>query len=188
MFLPGATLATAIPRLQNYDNRKRYMSPEVIESRQLGRQGDNFQVHLRLREKSMISAVFDAYLKIAYRRLDDRRLVIESRSERIAEVASPEAAEGSPAQDRGLLWGLNHYWRIAESDGGLYVECEALLLSRKLPAWMQWIGDPLISQAARKTLTGTLEATKRIIESNDAAARLVDLVPRVQSGLHSLGR
>lgn len=190
MFLPGATLATAIPRLQNYDNRKRYMRPEVVESRQLTRQGDNFQVYLRLREKSMLSAVFDAYLKITYRRLDDRRLLIESRSERIVEVAGPDAAEGSPAQDRGLLWGLNHYWRIAESDGGLYVECEALVLSRRVPAWLQWIADPLISQASRKMLAGTLEATRRIVESNDAAAqaRLVDLAPRVQSGLHALGR
>ena len=156
MFLPCITLAAAIPRLQDYDRRKRYMWPEVIESRQLERDGNDFKVYLRLNEKSIVSGTFDVYLSITYRMLDDQHLVIESRSERIAAVA----------HDRGLLWGLNHYWRIAESDGGLYMECEALVLSRKLPGLIQWIADPMIAQAARKTLVRTLEATRRIVESD----------------------
>ena len=163
MFLPRATLARALPRLQDYDNRKLYMRPEVIESHQLGRQGSTFQVYLRLSEKSIVSGVFDVVLKINYRRLDDAHLIIESRSEKITEVTSPNAP------DRGLLQGLNHYWRIAASDGGLYMECEALVLSRRPPGFVQWIADPLIAQAARRTLVGTLEATRRIVESGEVS-------------------
>ena len=161
-FIPGATLAAAIPRLEDYDRRKQYMSPEVTESQLLRRQGDDFEVYLRVTEKSVISAKFDVYLTIHYGRLDETHLMVESRSERITEVPG-EATSSSP--DRGLLWGLNHYWRIAEMDGGLYLECEALVLSRKPPAMVRWIADPLISKAARKTLINTIEATRRIIES-----------------------
>jgi len=165
IFVPCTTLPKAIPRLQDYDQRTRFMWPEVVESRQLERQGDNFKVYLRLHEKSIVSGTFDAYLDITYRMLDDTRLLIQSRSEKIVEVQSPDAEEGAAARNRGLLWGLNHYWRIVEEDGGLYIECEALVLSRSLPSLLQWIADPLIAQAARKTLIGTLEATRRIVES-----------------------
>ena len=126
-FIPDATLAASIPRLEDYDRRKEYMSPEVTESRLLRRQGDHFEVYLRLTERSIISATFDVYLTIQYRRLDETHLVIESRSERIFERPVEET---SSAPDRGLLWGLNHYWRIAEMDDGLYLECEALVLAQ----------------------------------------------------------
>lgn len=165
IFVPGITLAEAIPRLQDYDQRKRFMWPEVIESRQLDRQGDDFQAYLRLTEKSLVSGTFDVYLRITYRMLDETHLVIESRSERIAEASGPDAPEGFPVRDRGLLWGLNHFWRITESDGGLYLECEALVLSRRTPVLIQWIADPLIAQASRKTLINTLEATGRMVRS-----------------------
>jgi hypothetical protein len=157
MFLPCRTLAEAIPRLQGYDRRKLFMSPEITESSILGRDGNDFKVYLRLHEKSVVSGTFDVYLSIAYRMLDDSRLLIASRSDSIAEVATP---------DRGLLRVLNHYWRVQEADGGLYVECEALVLSRKPPGLIQWIADPMIAQASRKTLLNTLEATRRMIESD----------------------
>lgn len=162
VFLPHATLAAAIPQLQNYENRKRYMSPEIIDSRTVSHQGNNFEVYLRLAERSILPGVFDLNLGIDYR-LYDKELAIESRSARIVEVAGANAPVGSSVRDRGLLWALNHYWRMAEGDGGLYIECEALVLSRRPPGFAEWIIDPMIGQAARKTLISSLRATTRII-------------------------
>jgi hypothetical protein len=155
-FIPGATLAAALPRLQDYDHRRDYMAPEITQSQLLRRDGDRFEVYLRVNEKSIVSATFDMYLSIQYRQVDSTHLIIESRSERISDLQG----------DRGLLWALNHYWRIAEMDGGVYLECEALVLSRKPPSMVRWFAEPLIAQAARKTLTATIEATRRIIERN----------------------
>jgi hypothetical protein len=158
IFVPHATLAEAIPRLQNYDQRKRYMWPEIIESRLLSRQGDEFHVYLRLSEHSLISGMFDVRLNIVHRRLDATHLLIRSRSESIAEVPADK-------KDRGILKALNHEWRIAEADGGLYIECEAEVVSSRPPRFLEWMADPLIAQAARRTLTGTLQATRRIVEN-----------------------
>jgi hypothetical protein len=41
-FVPGVTLAEALPVLQDYNNRVRYMSPEVLQSAQLSRRGRRF--------------------------------------------------------------------------------------------------------------------------------------------------
>ncbi len=126
-FVPGIRIAAALPALQDYANRPRYM-PSITESRIVSRHGDDFEVYLRLVEKSPIKAAFDVTLHIAYRRPEESRLAIESKSTEIREIAVPGAPVGTVARDRGLLWGFDHYWRFEEGDGGLYLECEALVL------------------------------------------------------------
>ena len=159
VFVPRGTLNRARPALLDYANRTRYMAPEIRESSVLSRRGDELQVHLRLAENSMIPGIFDVRLNIRYRDVDRRRLAIDSRSEDVLDVTA------AAPKDRGLLWGLNHYWRIEESGDGLYLECEALVLSRRTPVALGWLADPLISQAARKTLINTLLATRRMLET-----------------------
>ena len=145
------------------------MMPEIIESRLKDRQGDVFQVYLRLVEKAILSGVFDLELRVVYRNEGPGRLAIESRSISVAAVADASAPTGSAARDPGLLWALNHYWRILQMDGGLYVECEALVLSRPTPFMLGWIADPMIARAARASLIRTVHATVRIMNSPDAA-------------------
>jgi hypothetical protein len=168
-FLLNATLDGVLPRLCNYNNRSRYMMPEIIESRLKDQQGDVFQVYLRLVEKAILSGVFDLDLRVVYRTEGPGRLAIESRSTSVVAVSDASAPIGSTANDQGLLWALNHYWRLLQMDGGLYVECEALVLSRPTPFMLAWIARPVIARAARESLIKTVHATIRIMNSPDAA-------------------
>jgi hypothetical protein len=168
-FLPDATIEGVLPRLRNYNNRSRYMMPEIIASRLTDRQGDVFQVYLRMVERSILSGVFDLNLRLVYRTDGPARLAIESKSVSIVAVSDAAAPVGSATKDPGLLWALNHYWRIVQVDRGLYVECEALVLSRPTPLMLGWIGHPMIAKAARESLIRTVRATLRIMNSPDAA-------------------
>ncbi len=157
-FLPNATIDGVLPRLRNYNNRSRYMRPEIVASQLTDRQGDVFQVYLRLVDKSILSGVFDLNLWVVYQAPAAGRLAIESRSMSVVAVG----------KDQGLLWALNHYWRILEKDGGLYVECEALVLSRTTPFMLGWVAHPVIARAARESLIRTIHATIRMMNSPDA--------------------
>jgi hypothetical protein len=157
-FLPNATLEGVLPRLRNYNNRSRYMRPEIVASQLMDRQGDVFRVHLRLLERSILSGVFDLNLRVVYRTPAAGRLAIESRSMSVVAVG----------KDQGLLWALNHYWRMVEKDGGLYIECEALVLSRTTPFMLGWAAHPVISKAARESLIRTIHGTLRMMNSPDA--------------------
>jgi len=168
-FLQNATLDGVLPRLRNYNNRSRYMMPEIIASRLTDHHGDVFQVYLRLVEKAILSGVFDLDLRVVYQTAGPGRLAIESRSKSAVEVSDASAPVGSAAKDQGLLWALNHYWRILQMDGGLYVECEALVLSRQTPVLLGWIARPVIAKEARGSLIKTVRATIRIMNSPDAA-------------------
>jgi hypothetical protein len=164
VFIPGMTIERALPKLQDYDNRKRDMAPVIVESRILSREGKQFRVWLRLQQKDVITASFDLVLRITYRAWDRGRLEIRSRTESIQEIPSVDAPRGATAKDRGLLWALYHYWRFAEQDGGVYAECEALVLARQTPVLLRWIADPLVARASRRALDGTLEDTMRMLQ------------------------
>jgi hypothetical protein len=167
VFIPGMSIARALPKLQDYDNRKRDMAPAIVESRILSHEGDQFRVWLRLQQKDVITAVFDLIQRITYRAWDHGQLEIESRTESVQEVPGVDAPRGATSRDRGLLWALYTYWRFAEQDGGVYVECEALVLSRQTPVLLRWIADPLVARASRRTLDGTLEDIIRMVQRRD---------------------
>jgi hypothetical protein len=49
--IPGTTVAKSLALLQDYDNHKNIYQPEVIGSKLIGRQDNDFQIYLRLRKK-----------------------------------------------------------------------------------------------------------------------------------------
>ena len=162
-FVPHAGLERALAGLQDYGNRKRYMQPVIIDSRVLSHAGDVFEIYLRLRQKALLSAVFDVVQRIQYIRPDRSHVLIESKSESVREVPSEDSPRGTPARDRGLIWALDDYWRLAEGDGGVYIECEALVLSRQIPVVIRWFAGGMIARASQRMLAGPLKADVRII-------------------------
>jgi hypothetical protein len=53
------------------------------------------------------------------------------------------------------------YWRFQERDGGVYMECEAVSLTRDIPTGLSWLVVPIIRDLPRDSLVKTLEATRR---------------------------
>jgi hypothetical protein len=54
------------------------------------------------------------------------------------------------------MWRLNTYWRFLERDGGTYVQCESITLSRDLPWGLGWIIKPFITEVPKDSLSFTL--------------------------------
>ena len=71
-------------------------------------------------------------------------------------------AEGN---DDGFLWRLNTYWSFVEVPGGLLIECEAVSLTRDIPAGLGWMVAPVVQQMPRESLKFTLTATRNALQS-----------------------
>ena len=69
-----------------------------------------------------------------------------------------------PGVDHGFLWRLNSYWRFEERDGGVYVECEAISLTRNVPIGLGWIVNPIVRTLPKESLESTLRNTRRAFE------------------------
>ena len=104
-FLPGATLARTLDLVKDYDNHKN-IYPEVVGSRTLRHTGDDYQIHLRLLKKKVITVVLNSEHQVKYFPMDGTRVHSRSYSTRIAEVDHPGTAkerELPPGKDHGFL-------------------------------------------------------------------------------------
>jgi len=166
VFIPGATLPQVLALVQDYDHERQYYQPEVERSKLLARSGDDFTIYIRLRQTDVITVVLDTEYEVHYERLDANRAASFSRSTRIAELVHPdETGERalSAADDHGFLWRINSYWRFEETPRGVFVQCEAISLTRDIPVGLGWMIGPLIENIPRQSLEFTLGATRRAV-------------------------
>jgi hypothetical protein len=163
IFIPGAALDKTLALLEDYNNHKNIYKPEVIDSRILSRNGNDFRVALRLLKKKVITVVIDSEYDVRYFPLDRFRWSARSYSTRMAEVENagkPNERALPPGKDHGFLWRLYSYWRYQQRDGGVYMECEAISLTRGIPAGLGWLIQPIIEDLPRESLMNTLTKTR----------------------------
>ena len=158
VFIPGVTLANTLRLVEDYDNHKRIYRPEVVDSKLLSRDGNDYKIFMRLLKKKILTVVLNTYHDVHYTQLDQARWYSRSYTTRIAEVDGER--ELPPGQDHGFLWRLNSYWRFEERDGGVYVECEAISLTRNVPLGLGWLVNPIIRSLPQESLANTLRATR----------------------------
>jgi hypothetical protein len=163
VFVPGATLDQTVALLQNYDEHAAIYRPLVTRSKLLAREGDVFRLYLRFFTKKVISVVVNTEHEARFVRLAPDRVQSRIYSTRIAEVGDPDTPrerEKPVGRDGGFLWRLYTYWRYLERDGGTYVQCEAISLTRGIPVGLGWLIGPFVTGIPRESLEFTLETTR----------------------------
>ena len=163
VFIPGATLQRTLAMVQDYDHHKDVYQPDVIDSRLISHTGDDFHIYLRLLKKKVITVVLSSEHDVKYTPLDKTRWRSVSRTTKIAEVekaGKPEEREKPPGTGEGFLWKLNSYWRFEERDGGTWLECEAISLTRNIPTGLGWLVQPIIRDLPKESLANTLRLTR----------------------------
>lgn len=167
VFIPGATLAKALPILKDYDHRDEYYKPDVIASRTVSHHGDDYTIFLRLHQKKFVTAVLNTNYAIHWGQVDPMHVYSNSVSTRIAEVkdaSKPDGEELPVGTGNGYAWRLNTYWRFEEKDGGVYLQCESLSLSRDIPTGFGWLVEPMVNGIPRDSLLRILTRTREIVE------------------------
>lgn len=166
VFVPGATLDKTLSLVQDYNNHKNIYQPEVVDSRLISRSGNEFKIYYRLFKKKVITVVLDTNHTVHYHSVSKTRLHSGSFTTRIAEVdgpGKPSESQLPPGIDHGFMWRLNSYWRFEEKDGGTYLECQAVSLSRDVPLGLGWMITPIVRALPRESLTNMLVETRRAL-------------------------
>lgn len=167
VFIPRTNLQKTLALVEDYNNHKNIYKPEVIDSRLLNRNGNDFKIFLRLLKKKVLTVVLNTEHEVRYFALDRARWHSRSYSTRIAEVENagkPDQRELPVGRGHGFLWRLYSYWRFHERDGGVYVECEAISLTRTVPTGLGWLIEPIIKNLPRESLYNTLRATREALQ------------------------
>jgi hypothetical protein len=174
IFVPHATLTQTLSFMQDYDHKVDYFKPDITRSKILRHEGDDYFVLLRFYKKKIITTVIDTDQQVHYHVVDDTHAWSRSRTTRVQEVENPGQSNEKlepEGHDRGFLWRMNTFWRFQQKDGGTYIECQAISLTRDIPTGLGWMVGPFVSSVPKESLTFTL-ATARAALLHSASALL----------------
>jgi hypothetical protein len=166
IFIPGVTLPQVLAVVQDYDRHARDYAPEVAQSKTIEHKGDDFKIFYRLRKKKILTIILDANFDVHHSVLGPGRESSNSFSTRIAQVENagePDERELPPGKDGGFLWRLDSYWRYVDSGRGVYVQCEAISLTRDIPTGLAWLIGPMVESVPRESLEFTLQSTRAAV-------------------------
>ncbi len=172
-FVPGATTQQAAELVLDYDGHAQRYAPDVEQSLLTRRDGNCYHAAMRFRKKKIITVVTDAEFEACPFAVSGTRATIVSRSTRIVEVdnaGQPNQRQLPEGRDGGYLWRLNTYWRFEAKDGGVYLQCETITLTRDIPWGVAWLVRGFVESIPRESITFTMEKTRAALGARPAAA------------------
>lgn len=173
-FIPGVTMREVLELVQDYDRHDRIYLPEVVKSRLVHRDNNDFKIFYRLRKKKVITVTLNTDHEVRYERIDDKRWHSRSYTTRIAEVENadtPQEREKPVGRDGGFLWRLYSYWRFEEKDGGVYIESESISLTRDIPMLVSFIVKPFVTRIPKESLEMTMGSTRKALLDRPTGSR-----------------
>jgi hypothetical protein len=174
VFIPKGTVRLVVDLVEDYNHHQDVYRPDVVRSRLLSHNDDEFKVFMRFRQKKVITVTLNTQHDVRYTRLDNNHWYSQSVATRIAEVENADKTserEKPPGNDSGFLWRLNSYWRFVEREGGVYVEVESISLTRNIPTGLGWLVGPFVTSVPRESLQRTLGSTRSAILARSSRDR-----------------
>lgn len=164
IFVPNTTLKAVLAVVHDYDHYKSFYGPTVIESKALdcARQEQKFMMVWRRKVLFVNAALESEYVSRDFP-VDEHNLYSITATTRIQEYEN-YGRDGEhllpPNQGEGFLWRVHSIARYSERDGGVYLELEAIGLTRDIPASLGWLVKPIAARLARNGLVTALQQTR----------------------------
>ena len=164
LFIPNATLTGVLAVAHDYDRYKEIYRPKVLDSRLLAC-GDGRQEYSMVWMNKIVFV--NATVESRYEARDfpagPRRWYTITHvvsAQEIADYGQSGQRFLPPGEGNGFIWRLQSIARYEERDGGVYVELEALALTRDIPAAIRWMASPLVTRVTRSAVTASLRETR----------------------------
>lgn len=170
IFIPYASIRDVLRITRDYARYDTVFGPNVVNARPLEISEFEDRFSMVVMNKSFFAkSALDSDYHSTFTRLDDQRWYSVTETTRVQDVAE----FGSPAQSTlpeghgiGIIWRLYSTARYEERDGGVYIELEAIALSRDIPSVLRWVVEPMVRKVSRSSLVTSLEQTAAAVRSN----------------------
>ena len=166
-FIPDATLTDVLQVVRDYARYKELYKPTVADSSVIATSQAKDLFSMRLLYKSVfLKTALDTDYESGYIRVGGRQGYSISRATRIQELeeyGAPDQHALKEGEGSGVIWRLFSIARYLERDGGVYIELEAIGLSRDIPASLRWIVEPIVRRVSRGSLSTSLQQTENAV-------------------------
>jgi hypothetical protein len=174
-FIPNSKLTSVLQVAQDYDHRAELYKPDVIAAKLIWHQGNDYKIFMRLYQTKFTTLVLNTEYQIHWSEIDSNHIYCNSYSTKIAEAVDPSKPDGPElpvGNDHGYLWRLYTYWRFAEKEGGVYVQCETISLTRDIPYGLGWLLRPLVTSIPKQSLNRVLGQTRTLVNERHQTSTL----------------
>ena len=173
-FIPDARLGDVLSAVRDYGHYKEFYKPTVVDAKALGTEGGCDKYSMRVVNKEAVAeTALDSEYQACYLQLDELRWYSTAHTTRVQEIrhyGRPDEQELPPNQGSGYIWRLYSLARFEERDGGVYIELEAIALSRDVPVGLRWVVDPIVRRVSRNTLLVSLQQMAEAVRSTAGAS------------------
>ena len=164
IFIANVGINEVFAVVQDFNRYKDFYKPAVIESKLLRHTGEDYEFSVLgqkrvLFEKIVLEGQFESHCA----ELDGTRRYCISSSARIQEIndyGQPAEHKLPPNEGHGYIWRVYDLTKFEERDGGVYVEVEAIALSRDISASLRWLTKAVMERVSRNSMSTILERTK----------------------------
>ena len=171
-FIPNATISQVLAVVRDYARYKDLYHPGVVDSKLVSSGDDQDRFSLLLMNKAIIMRkAIEGDYRASYFRIDDHRWYSVAESTRVQEVENFGGLNERllPVdQGAGLIWRVHSITRYEEREDGVFIQMEAMVLSRDVPNALRWIVNPIVRRVSRDSLQLSLQQTRCAVQSNPA--------------------
>ena len=168
-FIPNATLGDLLSVLRDYDRYKEVYKPVVANSKTIACSETEQQFSMSWQHRVLF---LNAAMRAEYRAhdfvVDGRRgynIADTTRVQEIEDFGQRGERLLAPDHGNGFIWRLHSIARYEARDGGVYLELEAIALTRDIPGSLRWLVDPVAKRLSISSLVTSLRQTRGAVNS-----------------------
>jgi hypothetical protein len=184
VFIPKAKIRDVLSVVRTYARYEDIYRPNVADSKATvtGEPKDSFSTNtaapkdrfsmVLLNKTYLVDTAFATAYEVSYVGVSNLSGYSISQSTLVQQIDGFGAANQrllSVGEGSGIIWQLFSVMRYVERDGGVYLELEAMGLSRNIPGSIRWMIQPMVRRALRASLTTSLRQTEAAVRSGTEA-------------------
>jgi len=182
IFVPGATIEGLQAVVHDYDHYQKMYQPVVASSKTLSCSDESQRFEMVWQRKVLfVMAAIQGRYQAHDVMLDAHRGYSIASTVEMREIASyrhPGERLLEPDTGNGFMWRIRSMARYEERDGGVYLELEALALTRDIPASLAWMVNPVVNHLSVNSLTTTLRQTRDAVVASRGVSATSASCPR----------
>lgn len=169
VFIPNATIENLSAVVRDYDDYKEVYRPVVTASRSLTCTEGDQEFSMVWQHKALfVHAAIEGRYQAHDVSLDSSKGYNVADSTEMRQIERYGHADEHllpPDTGSGFIWRMHSIARYEERDGGVYLELEAIALTRDIPGSLSWLVTPVVNHLSINSLTTTLRQTRDAVTS-----------------------
>lgn len=169
VFIPNATIQGLLAVVHDYDRYKEFYRPVVADSKLLAcTEADQRFFMVWQKRVLFVSAAIEGQYEAHDFAAGARRgynIANTTQMQEIGDYRQTGEHLLPPGEGNGFIWRLHSIAKYEQRDGGVYLELEAIALTRDIPPSIRWMVGPVVNRLSINSLATSLRETRHAVNA-----------------------